>query len=114
MSKPPKAKPLSAPIPPPPALRGRGRPRKVEGAEPVVAPAPIPRAPDAPDLFAGWIGELELARQRGVTVHALRVERRRGGGPPFAKDGQRVLYSVQGFRSWLASRQTTPAKRDGK
>jgi len=85
---------------PPP--RKRGRPRKVKTAE------PVGRAPDEPDLFAGYVTDAQLARQRGLSLVSLRLERARGGGPPFTRDGRRVLYSVQGFRDWLASFETKP------
>lgn len=104
----PKAKPPSETSPPPEPKR-RGRPRKDVGA----APDPIPRAPDEPDLFAGWIGEEAFARQRGLSVHSLRAERRRPDGPPYTKDGPRVFYSVQGFRLWLAARETKPGESGG-
>ena len=117
MTKAPASKAKSPPAetsPPPPAPRGRGRPRKVEGAAPVTAPDPIPRAPDEPDVFAGYITAAQLARQRGLSIHALRAERRRPDGPPFTRDGQRVLYSVQKFRDWLESREEKSGERGGE
>ena len=102
-------KPLrAAPAAPPALKRGRGRPRK--GDE----PATPPPEPGAPDLFEGYVGEAELARQRGISTLSLRSERARGGGPPFTKDGRRILYSVEGFRAWLKAREVETVIRAGK
>lgn len=39
---------------------------------------------------------------RRRTEVALATERSRGQGPPFVKDGRRVLYPVDEFERWLA------------
>jgi len=84
--------------------RKRGRPRKIK------TPEPVGRAPDEPDLFAGYVTDAQLARQRGLSLVSLRLERARGEGPPFTRDGRRVLYSAEGFREWLASFEVKPRK----
>jgi len=52
--------------------RKRGRPRKIK------TPEPVDRAPDEPDLFAGYVTDAQLARQRGLSLVSLRLERARG------------------------------------
>lgn len=40
----------------------------------------------------------------GLSPATLRTLRSRGGGPPYAKVGKRVVYRVADLRSWLARR----------
>jgi hypothetical protein len=61
-------------------------------------------------LRAGWLTEKEMAKERRKSERALRAERQRRDGPPWTKDGQQILYSVEGYRAWLVANQR-PAGR---
>jgi hypothetical protein len=43
----------------------------------------------------------------GLRAPTLRTLRSRGGGPPFAKVGRRVVYRVADLRAWVAERMRT-------
>jgi hypothetical protein len=58
---------------------------------------PIPRDLNEHDLVAGWISEEAFARQRGLSIHSLRAERRRADGPPFTRDGLKISTAYKGF-----------------
>ena len=57
-----------------------------------------------------YIDEAEYAQFRRVKVSALRNERAKGLGPPWTRDGRRVLYSVSGVRDFLAAKTVKPAQ----
>jgi hypothetical protein len=52
-------------------------------------------------LRTGWIPDDQIAKARERTTRAQRYERQKGIGPPWTKDGNTVLYSVEGYRKWL-------------
>lgn len=41
------------------------------------------------------------AAARGLSVHQVRLERRRGTGVPFTKEGKRVLYSKRAILDYI-------------
>ena len=45
-----------------------------------------------------------------VTPYTLKVWRRQGTGPPFAKVNRRVLYPTDALGTWLTERTITPAE----
>lgn len=47
--------------------------------------------------------EAQVSALTGLTVQSLRTRRRRGGGPPFRKLGQRVLYLREDVEAWMRS-----------
>ncbi len=57
-----------------------------------------------------YISEKEMAEARGVTERTLRGERLRGDGPPYVRDGRRILYHVPGYRAWLKARMRLPVR----
>jgi hypothetical protein len=59
-------------------------------------------------LLACYVGERELARERGKGLRALRDERQRGDGPPYLKDGKIVRYSIEDWRAWLKAKEIVP------
>jgi hypothetical protein len=44
------------------------------------------------------------AAARGVSIHLVRQERRRGTGVPFINEGRRVLYSKRDILNYINSR----------
>jgi hypothetical protein len=62
--------------------------------------------PDNP--LAEYWTEDEMAEVRGKTPRTLRAERQRGDGPPYAKDGRTILYSMAGYREWLLANTRQP------
>jgi hypothetical protein len=68
----------------------------------------LPEASSAsPD---GYLTEDEVAAQRRKAKRTLRDERRRRAGPPFVKDGHRIFYPLEGFRTWLKSMERQPVR----
>ena len=61
-------------------------------------------------LLAGYVPEQAVADARNTALRTLRAERQRGDGPPWVKDGKKILYSVEGFRAWLKSRERQPVR----
>jgi len=61
-------------------------------------------------LLDGYVPESELAKARRVAKRTLRHERQRGEGPPWAKVGRDVYYSIDGFREWLRSIEQRPVR----
>jgi hypothetical protein len=53
------------------------------------------------NVLEGYLSEAEMAHQRGKGLRTLRLERQRGDGPPYTRDGRDVLYPIDGFRAWL-------------
>ncbi len=62
-------------------------------------------------LRTGWLTDEEMARARGKSTRAQRDERQKRIGPPWTRDGRDVLYSIEGYKQWLASnaRQAPPS-----
>lgn len=65
---------------------------------------------DATNVLEGYLSEAELAKQRGKGLRTLRLERQRGDGPPYTRDGRDVLYPVDGFRNWLKAGERKPVR----
>jgi hypothetical protein len=53
----------------------------------------------------------DVAQFRCTTENALAQERWRGTGPPFVRDGRRVLYKASDLADYIAARTVTPARR---
>jgi hypothetical protein len=51
----------------------------------------------------------EVARLRRKTPAALRHERHKGYGPPYIRDGNRILYSRKAVEKWLADKVVEPS-----
>jgi hypothetical protein len=62
-------------------------------------------------LRAGWLSDREMAEARGKSTRAQRDERQRRAGPPWTRDGRDVLYSIEGYREWLASNERSQASQ---
>ncbi len=62
---------------------------------------------------AGYLTDEQMAEERGKTVRAQRAERQQRRGPPWVRDGNKVLYPVALYRAWLEAntRQPICAKR---
>lgn len=58
----------------------------------------------------GWLTDEQMAEVRGKSLRAQRDERLKGIGPSWTRDGRNVLYSVDGYRSWLASNARQPVR----
>jgi hypothetical protein len=67
---------------------------------------------ERPPLFADYLTEAELAAEAGKSLRTLRDERQRRIGPPFVKWGNLILYSRDGFREYLKSREQAPRLRN--
>ncbi len=63
-------------------------------------------------LLDGYITEQEAARQRGKSERCLRDERQRGVGPPYTRDGRKVLYDIAKFRAWLRANECIPVRSE--
>jgi hypothetical protein len=63
--------------------------------------------------LADYLPDAEMARLRGVTSRTQRAERQRGDGPPWVKDGRRVLYPVKSLQR-ISGRQCAPAGSFGQ
>jgi hypothetical protein len=55
----------------------------------------------------------EAARIRDKTERTLRLERQRGEGPPWVRDGKKVYYPREGFRAWLKANERQPVRGPG-
>jgi hypothetical protein len=62
------------------------------------------------ELRAGWLSERDMAKARGKSLRALSLERLRGVGPPWTKDGSSVLYNIEGYRKWLVANERSPVR----
>ena len=47
------------------------------------------------------VGTEEASRITGVPAATLETKRTRGGGPPFIKQGKRVLYRRRALLEWM-------------
>jgi predicted DNA-binding transcriptional regulator AlpA len=56
-----------------------------------------------------YIDEQELARRTTLSRTTLQTMRRKGGGPPFAKLGHRIVYRLADVERWIADRTQTRA-----
>jgi hypothetical protein len=65
-------------------------------------------------LLDGYLTDKQAAAQRGVSPRTQRAERQRGSGPPYVKDGKRVLYEIRSFRVWLKSLERQPGRAGHK
>ncbi len=65
---------------------------------------PVPR------LFAGYLTEEQVAKERRRTRRTLRAERARGEGPPYIRLGKEILYQEDEFRAWLKSIAIRPVR----
>jgi len=50
------------------------------------------------------IDEQELSRRTTLSRTTLQTMRRKGGGPPFAKLGHRIVYRLADVERWIAER----------
>jgi hypothetical protein len=55
----------------------------------------------------------EVAAIRRTTVAHLANERSRGGGPPFAKLGGKIVYPADRLREYITERTVTPTRQAG-
>ena len=67
-------------------------------------------APTLEDVRAGFMLEQKMAQQRGKSLRTMRLERQRGEGPPYVKDGRQILYPIAGYREWLAANLRRPVR----
>jgi hypothetical protein len=51
----------------------------------------------------GYISEVQLAEDLGVSVKTLANRRTAGTGPRFVKQGRCVLYTPDAIKEWLES-----------
>jgi predicted DNA-binding transcriptional regulator AlpA len=56
----------------------------------------------APDTV--YIDEQELSRRTTLSRTTLQTMRRKGGGPPFAKLGHRIVYRFADVERWIQER----------
>lgn len=59
--------------------------------------------------MAKYLTPKEVGEMRRRSEAALAQERKRGNGPPYVKDGQRVLYPADELEAWLADNLVGPA-----
>jgi len=60
--------------------------------------------PAAAKPLPDWVDTKELASWLHLSSQTFRKWRLTGGGPPYAKFGNRVLYKRMDVESWLAER----------
>ncbi len=53
----------------------------------------------------------EAAAVRRTTVGHLANERYRGLGPPFVRDGGKILYPAEQLRDYISTNTVTPSRR---
>lgn len=58
-----------------------------------------------------YLTTAQAAERRGRTRQALANERSRHMGPPYIRDGGRVLYSEDELEQWLTTRRVDPLTR---
>ena len=58
--------------------------------------------------------ERQVAEHFGLTIHALRAWRHRGGGPVFAKLGSAVRYRPADVEAWVAANLVTSTSAAGE
>ena len=63
-------------------------------------------------LFDGHWTAAEFSAQRNKSERTLRLERQRGVGPPYVRDGRNIYYPVDTARAWLRE-QLRHAARTG-
>lgn len=52
-----------------------------------------------------YLTEEEVSKLYNLSTATLRTKRSRGGGPPYVKDGERVLYPQKDVRAYLEARR---------
>jgi hypothetical protein len=62
------------------------------------------------DVRAGYLTEEQLGEKRNKSPRTLRLERQRGKGPPYVRDGRQVLYPISEYRAWLVSKMVQPVR----
>ena len=67
---------------------------------------------DSP-LLAGYISEIELAKQLKVGLRTLRHWRKEGVGPPITYLGRKPFFKLTSVEAWLNSRERA-MPRDGR
>jgi hypothetical protein len=65
---------------------------------------------DVPGLFDDCWEAAEFARQRRLSERQLRLEREKGLGPPYFKDGRRIYYPISSAREWLLQKMRKPVR----
>ena len=68
------------------------------------------RGPPLDDIRGGYATDEQLAKARGISLRTQRLERQRGGGPPFVRDGRQILYPIDGYRAYLNSNMVQPVR----
>ncbi|HEY7009070.1 MAG TPA: helix-turn-helix domain-containing protein [Jatrophihabitantaceae bacterium] len=61
-------------------------------------------------MTARYLKPREVAEIRRMSVSSLAQERYHGEGPPYVKDGARVLYPEDLLDEWLRARLVTPTR----
>jgi predicted DNA-binding transcriptional regulator AlpA len=56
------------------------------------------------DSRRAYVDEQELSRLTTLSRTTLQTMRRKGGGPPFAKLGHRVVYRLADVERWIEQR----------
>ncbi len=102
-----KLKPKSAP-----AKASSGTVAIASKAKPKT-PKPKPPKPSIRETFSSlddsaWLSEKEAAELIDFRVLSLKRWRTAGTGPPAVYIGNRIRYSVGGFRRWQASQSAKP------
>ena len=64
----------------------------------------------AKNFLEGWISEHELAKQLGKSLRALRADRQRRVGLPWAKYGKKVYYRTIAPAAYLESHEIKPVR----
>jgi len=59
-----------------------------------------------------YLTTAEVAEMRRMKEQSLAQERYRGDGPPYVKDGARVLYPLDLLEDWLDERLRVPASEN--
>lgn len=52
-----------------------------------------------------YLTEKEVEKLFSLSAATLRTQRSRGGGPPFIKKGNRILYSANDFHAFMKSKE---------
>jgi hypothetical protein len=60
----------------------------------------------------GFTPEQETADELGQAVRTLRLWRRLGKGPPYAKIGRQIHYHDEGRAEWAKSRVIKPVREE--
>ena len=65
------------------------------------------------DIRRGYATPRQMVKIRNKSERQQRLERQRGVGPPYVRDGRLVLYSIPGYLQYLEANTRLPVHERG-